>query len=114
MSKVAVVTGSNKGIGLAVVEGLLKQFDGIVYLTSRDLKRGQDAVEGLRAKGLNPQFHQLDVRDESSVEALRDYLLLKHGGIDILVNNAGIAYQGFPKPMDVMARDTIDSRVKRH
>ena len=32
---VAVVTGSNKGIGLAVVRGLCKQFKGAVYLTSR-------------------------------------------------------------------------------
>ncbi len=33
MSKVAVVTGSNKGIGFAIVRALCKQFDGIVYLT---------------------------------------------------------------------------------
>ena len=34
-SKVAVVTGSNKGIGLAIVRALCRQFDGIVYLTAR-------------------------------------------------------------------------------
>ena len=33
--KVAVVTGSNKGIGLAIVRALCKQYDGAVYLTSR-------------------------------------------------------------------------------
>ena len=32
-NKVAVVTGSNKGIGLAIVKGLCKSFDGKVYLT---------------------------------------------------------------------------------
>ena len=33
--KVAVVTGSNKGIGLAIVRSLCKQYDGTVYLTAR-------------------------------------------------------------------------------
>jgi carbonyl reductase 1 len=32
-SKVAVVTGANKGVGFEVVKGLAKDFDGIVYLT---------------------------------------------------------------------------------
>ena len=32
-SRVAVVTGSNKGIGFHIVKGLCKNFDGIVYLT---------------------------------------------------------------------------------
>ncbi len=31
--KIAVVTGSNKGIGYAIVKGLAKKFDGLVYLT---------------------------------------------------------------------------------
>ena len=33
MTKVAVVTGANKGIGYSIVKGLCKQFDGVVYLT---------------------------------------------------------------------------------
>lgn len=36
-TRVAVVTGSNKGIGLAVVQALCKQFEGDVYLTARDV-----------------------------------------------------------------------------
>lgn len=46
-SKVAIVTGSNKGIGFAIVKQLCQQFDGIVYLTSRDVGRGQAAVAEL-------------------------------------------------------------------
>ena len=44
-SKVAVVTGSNKGIGLGIVRALLKDpsFKGIVYLTARDKGRGEEA-----------------------------------------------------------------------
>ena len=41
------VTGSNKGIGYAIVKGLCEKFDGIVYLTTRDVSRGKAAVEQL-------------------------------------------------------------------
>lgn len=46
--KVAVVTGSNKGIGFATAKALLQHsFDGHVYLTARDVCRGQAAVQEL-------------------------------------------------------------------
>ncbi|XP_013147121.1 PREDICTED: carbonyl reductase [NADPH] 1-like [Papilio polytes] len=89
--KVAVVTGSNKGIGFSIVKGLCKRFDGVVYLTSRDDARGKAAVAQLNASGLSPQYHQLDVVDRESVLRFRDHVKKKYGGIDILVNNAAIA-----------------------
>lgn len=52
MSKVAVVTGSNKGIGFAIVKGLCQKFHGVVYLTSRDESRGKEVVAKLNDKGL--------------------------------------------------------------
>jgi NAD(P)-dependent dehydrogenase (short-subunit alcohol dehydrogenase family) len=53
MAKVAVVTGANQGLGLALVRGLCRRLgaDGIVYLTARD--RGR-AAAGLEAEGLSP------------------------------------------------------------
>ncbi|CAH0404532.1 unnamed protein product [Chilo suppressalis] len=89
--KVAIVTGSNKGIGLAIVKGLCKRFEGVVYLTSRDETRGRQAVEELEKDGLKPLYHQLDVADKSSVVKFGDYVKKKYGGIDILINNAGVA-----------------------
>ena len=46
--RVAVVTGGNKGIGLATVRGLAKAFDGDVLLTARDEDRGREAVKRLK------------------------------------------------------------------
>ncbi|NXQ28958.1 CBR1 reductase, partial [Alaudala cheleensis] len=92
-TQVAVVTGSNKGIGLAIVRALCKQFPGDVYLTSRDPGRGQAAVEQLQQEGLKPLFHQLDIDDLQSIRALRDFLKEKYGGLNVLVNNAGIAFK---------------------
>jgi len=91
--KVAVVTGSNKGIGYAIVRALCKQYDGDVILTSRDEGRGQEALKSLQGEGLNPKFHQLDIDDAASVERLRDFLTQQYGGLDVLVNNAGIAFK---------------------
>lgn len=106
--KVAVVTGANKGIGFAIVRGLCKRFDGLVYLTSRDEERGKKAIYQLKTEGLNPNYHQLDVTKSSSVEKFRDFIKEKHGGIDILVNNAAIAFKAnATEPIAVQAEDTL-------
>jgi len=94
-TKVAVVTGSNKGIGLAIVRALCSnsKFDGDVYLTSRDKERGLKAVEQLNSEGLKPKFHQLDIDDMKSITLLKDHIVSEYGGIDILINNAGMAFK---------------------
>ena len=91
--RVAVVTGSNKGIGLAIVRSLCKKFDGDVVLTSRDEGRGNEAVAELKEKeGLNPVYHQLDITSRDSIEGLVTFIRHKYGGLDILINNAAIGY----------------------
>ena len=72
MSKVAIVTGANQGLGLALVRGLCRALgaDGIVYLTARDRGRGEQAVGDLQAEGLSPRLELLDVRAGASVQAL--------------------------------------------
>ena len=92
MTKVAVVTGSNKGIGLSIVRLLCKQFNGDVYLTSRNDERGHAAVKLLEGEGLKPKYHQLDIESAESVQALYDDIMKDYGGVDILVNNAGVFF----------------------
>ena len=86
------MTGSNKGIGFAIVKELCAKFDGVVYLTSRNEELGRVAVAELEKLGLHPRYHQLDIDDESSVLRLRDYLKSIYGGLNVLVNNAGICF----------------------
>uniref|UniRef100_UPI001939AF8A carbonyl reductase [NADPH] 1-like n=1 Tax=Styela clava TaxID=7725 RepID=UPI001939AF8A len=114
--RVAIVTGSNKGIGLAIVRALCKKFDGAVYLTSRDETRGKDAVKILEGEGLHPNFHILDVSNEQSIQALKDYLVSKYGGVDVFVHNAGMAYKaadpaGFPEQARVTIFNNFTSMV---
>lgn len=107
-AKVAIVTGANKGIGFAIVRGLCKRFDGVVYLTSRDIARGKTAVEELEKEGLKPKFHQLDITDKKSLQVFRDYMKKNYDGIDILVNNAAIAFKNnATEPAAVQAEQTL-------
>ncbi|CAG2176738.1 unnamed protein product [Oppiella nova] len=93
VKRVAVVTGANKGIGLAIVRNLCgNEFDGDVILTARDCDRGKAAVEALSGAGLNPIYHRLDITDAESVEELTGYLRDNYSGVDVLVNSAAIAY----------------------
>jgi len=90
---VAIVTGSNQGIGFQTVKNLCKELSqASVYLTSRDVARGEKAVADLQGEGLNPQFYQLDISDQQSIDTFKAHIEQKHGGVDILVNNAGYAY----------------------
>ncbi|XP_018013437.1 carbonyl reductase [NADPH] 1 [Hyalella azteca] len=109
-SRIFVVTGSNKGIGLATVKALCEAVgsESIVYLTARSVERGTKAVEDLAKSGLKPRFHPLDVDDASSIETFATFLKKEHGGLDVLVNNAAIAYKGnATEPFGVQAEHTI-------
>jgi carbonyl reductase 1 len=113
--RVAVVTGGNKGIGLAIVEKLCIQFDGHVYLTARDVTRGQESVDALAKKGLNPKFHQLDIESIESINHFRDYLKSTYGGLDVLVNNAAIAFKvSATEPFAEQAETTIRVNYTAH
>ncbi|KAG9141352.1 hypothetical protein Leryth_001806 [Lithospermum erythrorhizon] len=90
---VAVVTGANKGIGFEICKQLAAK--GItVVVTARDVERGAQAIEKLKASGISEHillFHQLDLCNQSSVDSLVDFIKHKFGKLDILMNNAGVS-----------------------
>jgi NAD(P)-dependent dehydrogenase (short-subunit alcohol dehydrogenase family) len=94
--KSALVTGANKGIGLEVARQLAQK--GIyVYLGSRHLEYGLQAVNQLKAGGLNNvEAIELDITNDKSVSNARVEMGRKTKALDILVNNAGI-YGGYPQ-----------------
>ena len=88
-TKIALVTGGNKGIGNHIVRQLAGQ--GVhVYLAARDAVRGQAAAADLTAGGLDVEFVHLDVTDSASVIAAAEQIDHTDGRLDILVNNAAI------------------------
>ena len=90
MTRVAVVTGANQGLGYALVEGMCRAWapDDVVYLTARDRARGEEAIESLRAHGLAPRLGLLDVDTPDSVERFAAMLGREHGGVDLVISNA--------------------------
>lgn len=90
MSRVAIVTGGNQGLGLALVRGLCRLWgdDGIVYLTARHRGRGEAAVEKLEQEGLRPRFGLLDVSEDDSVATFAQLMEQEHGGVDVVLSNA--------------------------
>lgn len=86
---VAVVTGANRGLGLETCRQLAALGHRIV-LTARREPEGRRAAADLADQGFDVGFQTLDVDDEASRLALRDYLGQTFDRLDVLVNNAGI------------------------
>lgn len=84
METVAVVTGSNRGIGYEIVRQLAVHGMTVV-LTSRDITKGQEAVKTLQQEGLLVVFHQLDILNDASIKIFAEWIVNTYGGLDILV-----------------------------
>ena len=106
--KQALVTGGNRGIGLAIVQGLLtKGYD--IILTSRSLDSAQQAAKKLNGN-ITPLA--LDVSDDSSIE--QAVQTLKAQGInqlDVLINNAGV-YPDSSVNLLTVSRELLDTAMQ--
>jgi NAD(P)-dependent dehydrogenase (short-subunit alcohol dehydrogenase family) len=84
--KIALVTGGNRGIGLAIANGLVaKGYQ--VMITARSLEKAQQAATKL---GENVIPLELDISSDRSIEQIIAILKQQISRLDILVNNAGI------------------------
>ena len=88
-SKIALVTGANKGIGYEIAAGL-GALGWSVGVGARDEHRRAAAVEKLLAAGVDAFGVPLDVTDDASVTAAARLLDERAGRLDALVNNAAI------------------------
>ncbi len=86
---VALVTGSNSGIGRATAIHLARQgFD--VYASMRNLDKADKLLAAVADAGTSVQLVQLDVGDDASVTRGVGEVLERAGQVDVLVNNAGV------------------------
>ena len=89
--KKVLITGANRSIGFETARQMLQK-GYYVYLGSRTLENGLEAVEKLKAEGLNEvEAIQIDVSDQASVTAARAEIGKRTEVLDVLVNNAGIS-----------------------
>lgn len=90
-SKIALVTGANRGLGLEVCRQLAQQGVSVI-LTARDRQKGEQAAQQLLEEGLEVMVKPLDVADDQSVAQLVRDLESNLPQLDILINNAGINF----------------------
>jgi NAD(P)-dependent dehydrogenase (short-subunit alcohol dehydrogenase family) len=109
-TKIALVTGANKGIGYAIATGL-GALGYRVAVGARDEARRQSAVEKLRAAGTDAFGVPLDVTGDRSVTDAAELIERQAGRLDVLVNNAGIS--GETGPGWVQDPTTLDLDVVR-
>ena len=102
--KVAIVTGGNQGIGLAISRGLAEA-GAAVIIANRRAEEGKQAAESMKKDGLNVISIPTDVSDESSIAALVSKVVKDYGKIDVLVNNAGVIIR---KAAEEMSREDWD------
>jgi NAD(P)-dependent dehydrogenase (short-subunit alcohol dehydrogenase family) len=89
VSTVAVVTGATRNLGLALARGLAERLaEGVVvYLTSRDAGRVDEAVGGITTARAAVRGETLDVSDEEAVSRLAAIIADRHGGVDVVFSN---------------------------
>jgi 2-deoxy-D-gluconate 3-dehydrogenase len=99
--RVALVTGGNGGIGLAMAKGLAAA-GALVVIAGRNAAKSAQAVEALRGAGGKAEALEADVTDEAGVARLFDEVGRRHGALHIVVNNAGTSIR---KPAHQMTLD---------
>lgn len=98
MSRIALVTGSSSGIGLASAVGLAGAGCHVVA-TVRDPSRAS-ALDAVQGRDPNLEVRRLDVTDADAISACVAGVLADHGRIDVLVNNAGAGSRGTLEQLD--------------
>src|SRR5271166_2570421 len=88
-NKVAIVTGSSRGIGRAIAERFADEDASVVVNYNRSADEARGVVVGIEAKGGKAAAIQADCSVVADIRRLFRETISKFGGVDIVVNNAG-------------------------
>lgn len=105
--KVAIVTGSSRGIGRAIAERLGRDGANVVITYAGNRDKAQEVVRAIEAGGSQAIAIQVDVRNLEEIRALFEKTTQHFGKVDILVNNA--AGKNIFKPTSEMTEDEYNS-----
>ena len=108
--KIALITGANKGIGLATARELGK-LGWTVLLGARNSELGHTAESELQAEKFDARFVELDLTNSQTISLAGSKVQREFGRLDVLVNNAGIVDR-HDGPPSVASIDAVE-RVMR-
>jgi 3-oxoacyl-[acyl-carrier protein] reductase len=109
--KVAIVTGSSRGVGRAIAEAYGEKGANVVVNYSSSQKAADEVVEKIQGLGMRAIAVKADVAKKEEVEKLVQATIDEFGRVDILVNNAGFTR---PAMMISMTEDEWDQVVDIH
>jgi len=109
--KIAVVTGSSRGVGKAVALGFGKEGARVVINYTSNQKAASEVVEAIQSMGSQAIPVKADVANRAEAEALVQAAMNEYGRLDILVNNAGFTR---PAMMLKMTEEQWDEVVDIH
>ena len=92
--KVAIITGSRRGIGKGIAIAFAKEGCKVVVSDYVEDKDGKNTVDEIKKLGSDAIFVKADVSKERDVKNLVDKAVKKFGKLNIIVNNAGIVSFG--------------------
>ena len=93
MKKVALITGSSRGIGRAEAITLARDGYAVCINCVEREDKAQELVDMLRSNGCETMWYKADVADAAAVKQMVTAIEEKLGAVTLLVNNAGIAKQ---------------------
>jgi len=108
--KVALITGSDSGIGQATAIGFAKEGADVVVHYLHDSDGAEKTRAGVTAAGRRARVVQADVSNEDQVESMFDQAIEEFGSVDILMNNAGVDASG--KPVAELPTDVWDRAIR--
>ena len=116
-NKIALITGSAQGIGLAIAEKFCSE-GAIVFICDINEEAGEKAIRKLRENGGMANFLKLDVSSDVNWKSVISTILETEKSLDILVNNAGINIRKTieeisSEEFDAMCRVNINSTLLR-
>ncbi len=108
--RVALITGSDSGIGQATAIEFAKEGADVVVTYFEDEAGARETAKGVESAGRRALVRQLDVTDEAAIESVFDDTLAEFGRIDILMNNSSVDSTG--KEVAEMSLDAWEEALR--
>ncbi len=106
--KVAIVTGSSRGIGRVIAERFAQDGAAVVVNYARSASEARDVVAGIEAQGGKAIAIQADTSAVADIRRLFRDTIAKFGHVDIVANNAGAIPPESEKPIAEQTEDAFD------
>ncbi|MBO9572800.1 MAG: SDR family oxidoreductase [Chitinophagaceae bacterium] len=108
--KVALITGSDSGIGRAIAIEYARNGASVIITYHSDEEGAEEAEKSAEQAGGDAMVINLDVSDENSVAQVFEEIMKKYEKLDILVNNAAVNGSGIP--LDEMSTEVFDKTIR--